>query len=286
MLDKKYVNLVERKAGEERGRFNLGHESPIGNSIFNILESRYNAFIFLYPLKTTKIAGFTRRSNDVLQVFINTRLPRGYQIFAAAHELYHIISLKDKNNNEFILCDTNDVKEDNDKSQMALEELKANYFAAAYLLPDTVMYRRFSYLENGIFEVDDILIDIIKLQFDYEIPYKTVIRRLEELEMIKNLDLLNELKKFESNISKFSRLLDLEIYNKIKELENISERKYHTLNIPKTASDVYKGGLLSYNKLKNIVEFYGISPDNFNINEPKIEPIDFTSIDIGDEDDD
>ena len=172
MLDKRVIKLVENKAQEERGRFNLGYESKIGNSIFNILETKYDALIFLYPLKTTKVAGFTRKSNNALQVFINTSLPKSYQIFTAAHELYHVVDIRDKNTNKFILCDTNDVSEITDNSPAGLDELKANYFAASYLLPDIVVYNRFKTLEYRNIALEDILINVIKLQFEYEVPYK------------------------------------------------------------------------------------------------------------------
>lgn len=282
MLGRKEID-IESMADGERGRFYLGSESPIGNNLFKILEVKYATYIYLYPLNTTKIAGFTRRNDDTLQIFINTSLSKSYQIFAAAHELYHLINFKNTQENEFILCHVDDISEDID-TKHDTDELSANYFAACFLLPRNVIRERFDFIKTRTIKEDDVVLEIIKLQCEYEVPYKTIIRRLIELKVIddKFFDILLS---YESKLFDYCKMLDSELYDKMKDLESASKRKYHSLNIPKDAADVYRDGLLSYNKLEDILYFYDKVPEDFNVMKPTIKPFSLSDLELGDDED-
>ena len=90
------INEIKKFAREKLGSCRKGNDI-IGTQIFSIL-SLYARVIY-YPLGKDAPWGFTRISgsrNDALLdkpfVAINSSIPFDCQVFAAAHELYHIWS--------------------------------------------------------------------------------------------------------------------------------------------------------------------------------------------------
>ena len=73
-------------------------------------------------MKSRNIAGFTRKKSDFTQIFINTSFNRGFQNFAAAHELYHLIQFKEREKDNFILCKKTDIVDTIEGIQLSLEE--------------------------------------------------------------------------------------------------------------------------------------------------------------------
>jgi len=113
---------IEDKALRQRKMHDLGTEITIGNKVFDIIENQYESFLLLYPLKSRNIAGFTRKKSDFTQIFINTSFNRGFQNFAAAHELYHLIQFKEREKDNFILCKKTDIVDTIEGIQLSLEE--------------------------------------------------------------------------------------------------------------------------------------------------------------------
>ena len=60
----------------------------IGTQIFSILEKESK--VLYYPLEEQQVWGFSERIKGKAFVCINTSLPYDKQVFAAAHELYHL----------------------------------------------------------------------------------------------------------------------------------------------------------------------------------------------------
>ncbi|SHK22271.1 ImmA/IrrE family metallo-endopeptidase [Tepidibacter formicigenes] len=286
MLKREEIDKIEKKALQHRKMNDLGIESPIGNKIFDIIENQYDSFLLLYPLKSENIAGFTRKQGEFIQVFINTSFDKGFQNFACAHELYHLIQFQEKEIDSFIVCSNKDISETLDEENMHQEELKANYFAATFLLPKEIVVERFKKIEELYYSEEDFILEIIKLQYQYEVPFKTILKRLKELEIINEIQ-YGKLKIYEDNIIEYCKMMDEFVYNNIKTLESPDARKYHTLNVPKTAADVYKNNIISFSKLESIINKYDKKITDFNINKPQIKPIniDFSSFGIGDDDD-
>lgn len=287
MLKREDIDKIEKKALQHRKMNDLGIESPIGNKIFDIIENQYDSFLLLYPLKSENIAGFTRKQGEFIQVFINTSFDRGFQNFACAHELYHLIQFQGKEIDNFIVCSNKDISETLDEENIQQEELKANYFAAAFLLPKEVVVERFKKIEQLYYSEEDFILEIIKLQYQYEVPFKTILKRLKELKIINKIQ-YGKLKIYEENIIGYCDMMDESAYNSIKILESTDTRKYHTLNVPKTAADVYKNNIISFSKLESIIDKYDKKITDFNMKKPEIKPIsiDFSSFGIGDDDHD
>lgn len=287
MLKREEIDKIEKKALQHRKMNDLGIESPIGNKIFDIIENQYDSFLLLYPLKSENIAGFTRKQGEFIQVFINTSFDKGFQNFACAHELYHLIQFQEKEIDSFIVCSNKDISETLDEENMHQEELKANYFAAAFLLPKEIVVEKFKKIEESYYSEEDFILEIIKLQYQYEVPFKTILKRLKELQIINGIQ-YGKLKIYEEHIIEYCKMMDESVYNNIETLESPDTRKYHTLNVPKTAADVYKNNIISFSKLESIINKYDKKITDFNINKPQIKPIniDFSSFGIGDDDDD
>lgn len=284
MLNREEIEKIEGKALKHRKMNDLGTDSPIGGKIFDIIENQYEAFLLLYPLKSRNIAGFIRKKGELIQIFINTSFDKGFQNFAGAHELYHLIQFQEKENDNFILCKKTDVLDTIDESDLNLEELKANYFAAAFLLPREVVFDRFKKIRKLKYSEEDLILEILKLQFQYEVPFKTILKRLRELDII-DKKYYEKLKVYEHSILDYCKMMDVSVENSIKGLVTCDARKYHTLNVPKVAADVYKNSFISFAKLKDIISKYDKSTEDFNITKPEIKPIDidFSNFGIGDD---
>lgn len=286
MLSPQEIQKIEKKALDQRKIYDLGDESPIGIKIFSYIENIFSSYILLYPLNTKKIAGFTRKQGEIIQIFVNTSFNLSFQVFAAAHELYHLIDLKEKSIDKFIVCNDEDVSETIDDGGSSIEEVKANYFAAALLMPKTVIENRFSNFNNKKYLEDDLVLEIMKLQYEYEIPYKTILKRLKELRVIGNEEYV-KLKDYDEKISEYCKMLDEDMRKRVNELEQASSRKYHSLNVPKMAYDAYRNNVISVSKLESIISKYGKILDDFNVVKPEVNTIkiDFSSFGTGDDND-
>jgi Zn-dependent peptidase ImmA (M78 family) len=279
------IARIEQKAAEQRKICNLGEESPVGSKfLFYLFEHVYNSYILLYPLATKKVAGFTRKQGELIQVFINTSFNLSFQTFAAAHELFHLISLREKPEDELIICNDQDVSEEMDNSGSNIDEIQANYFAAAFLLPQNVVRKRFESIKGKSLQKEDLVLQIIGLENEYDVPYKTVLKRLKELRLIDSGE-FDQLTHYEEQIFDYCKMLDSEIQKRIQELEKPSARKYHTLNVPKLAFDTYKFNRITINKLESIIKKYDKNLSDFGVTKPVTKPlnIDFSNFGTGDD---
>jgi Zn-dependent peptidase ImmA (M78 family) len=287
MLSLTDINKIEDMAKSQRKSNDLGEVSPVGEKIFNIIESVYNAYILLYPLSTKKVAGFTRKQNNDIQIFVNSSLNLDFQVFVATHELYHLIEFNHKDDDDFVVCnDKEDINEDLDASNISINELKANYFAASFLLPKEIIQKRFKGFKKSSSD-EDIFIEILKLQYEFEVPFKTVLKRMRELERIGDTEYKRILAMAEKS-SEYRKMLDNNIPDKISELEKPTNRIYDSINSPKCATDLYKNSLISFNKMVKILDRYKKSTQDFNIEKIENKVFDLSSLDnlAGDEDDD
>ncbi|WP_054870963.1 ImmA/IrrE family metallo-endopeptidase [Caloranaerobacter sp. TR13] len=287
MLSLKEIEKIEKQALEQRRIYDLGDESPIGLKIFSYIENIYDSYILLYPLKTRKIAGFTRKQGEIIQIFVNTSFSLSFQVFATAHELYHLIYLKEKSIDKFIVCNDQDISESIDDTGSNIEEIKANYFAAAFLMPRSVIEDRFSNFKRKKYLEEDLVLKITELQYEYEIPYKTILKRLKELGIIGKKE-FEKLKSYDEQILEYCKMLDDEMCKRINELEHSNRRKYHSLNVPKIAYDVYRNNIITISKLESIIKKYDKTLEDFRVVKPEIKPIDidFSSFRTGDDEDD
>lgn len=143
--------------------------------IFSILEDE--ATLLKYPITDDELCAFVCKKKNQLFVYINTHIPKEKQVFAAAHELYHIWFDRERLN-EAEMLKSNILENDTQD----IHELKANLFAAMLLVPKPALMDQ---LESwGVQKEKVDLEHIIRLMSIFLVPYKTIIRRLFEIDYI------------------------------------------------------------------------------------------------------
>lgn len=246
---------VHAKLGECRKT-----QDVIGTQIFSIL-SLY-ARVFYYPLGKVGPWGITYmwgmdsgvRAEKPF-VAINTSIPVDAQVFAAAHELYHIwYDEKAEAIPTSILGET-----DEHGSQLDVSELKANRFAAEFLA-DEEMLRQ----EMRIYSITPHKIsvkDILQLAALFTVPYKTMVKRLHEIEAINQDERDQYLTKTESSIVQLRKRYSFTIPE--------TENRIAIDNLVELAVSIYEKKRISYEKLQYLLSMSNLEPSDVGIAQPQ-----------------
>jgi Zn-dependent peptidase ImmA (M78 family) len=179
MLTEVQVDEISKLAGEKRR--SLGFvETPIANDIFTILD-RLDIMLLEYPIEpegdrpafSAAIMYSEECDKKLTFIGLNTADYYDKQIFAIAHELYHYFTKSGSHLSR---------PEDEESS---LIEVKANRFAAEFLLPETVLESivldefKTSSLEK--IQHKTLLRFIARLHCTWWLPYRSLVRRLHEI---------------------------------------------------------------------------------------------------------
>jgi Zn-dependent peptidase ImmA (M78 family) len=179
-LDEVQVDEIRKLAGEKRLSLGFVGETPIANDIFTIL-GRLDIMLLEYPIESEgdrpafSAAIMYSEEGDKKLTFIGLNTADFYdkQIFAIAHELYHYYTISGSHLSR---------PED---EESGLIEVKANRFAAEFLLPETVLESividefKASYLENVQHKA--LLRFIARLHCTWWLPYRSLVKRLYEI---------------------------------------------------------------------------------------------------------
>lgn len=154
-----------------------------------------NHYLIEAPVNDTTFGGFIRTTHRNRHIcYINTAEPRMYQNFVLFHELFHLISLQEEMG-EFHLVTAELDNESNER--------KADYFASLMLINEHEIKAFFSGPEN---KAESIFDKILLCMFAFKVPYKAILIRLFELELI-DIDSLKEYFDLKVNFSKeFNRI--------------------------------------------------------------------------------
>jgi len=184
------------------------------------------------------------------------------QIFGMAHELYHYfydIQSNKKNADFSRILEDEEYVNDNER--------RANYFAAVFLVPTSVIRERFK--EKVIVVTESFLYEILRLQCEYEIPFKTVIKRCLECDVISHIqyqELLQWKPRDEDGLLyKLAKQLGKQFFEKFKELSTRNKAIYFTKNPYLMAIENYNNKKISYMKLASVLSLYGYEPKEFEI---------------------
>jgi Zn-dependent peptidase ImmA (M78 family) len=234
----------------------------IKDDIFKILEM--NCKTLYYPIEDNDICGFVYKFKEYKFCYINSYIPLEKQVFAAAHELYHVL-YSDIGNGELVNSEVLDEKVP--ISQIAREDLKANRFGAEFLVPEEV-FRNELNIRN--IKKDSIeLREIIELMDAFLVPYKTLVRRLYEIDYINlekcNRFLVEEDRKEDAGVMLWQKRLGLCKRNN----ERTKELKLDKL--VDTALKLYDKHQITYEKLNYLLKLANLNPSEFNIYEEKFE---------------
>lgn len=135
-----------------------------------------------YPFSDKELWAFTYLKKGTIFVCINSELELCKQIFAAAHELYHIYCYVEDVDQHIIsegsILESDTVDDVADKQG----DIKANAFAAYILMPQEILKEQID-----IFEIskDNISLNEVIMLIDiFAMPFKTTVLRLYECETI------------------------------------------------------------------------------------------------------
>lgn len=244
------IKEVKEFAREKLGRFRKGYDI-IGTQIFYIL-SLYARVIY-YPLGKGAPWGFTRISgskNDALLekpfVAINSSIPIDCQVFAAAHELYHIWYEK---NPDVLPADLLD------EQNKRISEKKANRFAAEFLVDEQLLRQ-----EIDLYKIEKYTVkSILRLASLFSVPYRTMVKRLAEINVMSNGDAEVFLAETEDAIEKYKKRYSI---SEIKSDERIAMD-----NLVELAVNAYEKKLITYEKLEYLLGISNLKPKDLGIQE-------------------
>ena len=229
----------------------------IGRQVFKLLE--LNSRVLYYPLADDDVWGFIEYIDDKLFVCINTSIPYEKQIFAAAHELYHIWF--DGENAQEVILSSN--LESADIESIELNEQKANRFAAEFLAETDLLKQEMS--RYKISEKNISVKEILQLCDVFTLPYKTIVKRMHEINAI-DVDRLNillatppeEIEKWKTILGVTTPIIQDYIL-----LDNLVEKSI----------ELYNRGMITYDKLEYLLGFATLTPERVGINKTEYKPI-------------
>ena len=242
------IEEIKTQAREKLGFCRKTHDI-IGTQIFSILG--LYARVIYYPLGKNAPWGFTRISgskNDAgLEkpfVAINTSIPVSCQVFAAAHELYHIWY---EHNPDIISNDLLD--EDSEETN----EKKANRFAAEFLVDESMLRQ-----EIDTYRIKKINIKtVLQLAELFTVPYKAMVKRLYETGYI----MASEKEKLLSETSE-----SIERYRKKYALgAGEADNRIAVDNLAELSVNAYEAELITFEKLEYLLDVCGLKPDDLGI---------------------
>lgn len=232
----------------------------IKEDIFKILEM--NAKTIYYPIEDDDICGFVYKFKGYKFCYINSNIPLEKQVFAAAHELYHILY---DNIGKGELINSEAIDEKLSTSGINREDIKANRFAAEFLISEEVFRNELSIRGSNRGSID--LNEVIELMDVFLVPFKTIIRRLYEIDYItkdKFKDFLSqEDRKFDKGIMLLQKRLGLCKRN------NNRTKEIKLDKLVDTALRLYEKNEITYEKLEYLLNLSKFKPSDFNVYEEK-----------------
>lgn len=260
LLTKEEVDEIQRQARAKLGECKKTQDI-IGQQIFSILG--LYARVFYYPLGKGGPWGITymtgmENTGSIEKPFvaINTSIPIDAQVFAAAHELYHIwYDKKAEALSSSILDELNGQDKHSD-----ISELKANRFAAEFLVDEDLLHSEMKLysITPGKITIKNIL----TLASLFTVSYKTMVKRLYDVSAISQEEHKEYLGNSESVINQLCKRFSIpipEIDGRIA-LDNLVE----------LAVSSYEKKRISYEKLEYLLSMSNLKPADVGISEPDV----------------
>ena len=247
------LNNVDIEEVKKRAREKLGDcrktNDIIGTQIFNIL-SLYARVIY-YPLGDDAPWGFTRISGSTNDaelekpfVALNTSISVPCQVFAAAHELYHIWYEQKPDMLPGNLLDEDD-KEINEK--------KANRFAAEFLVDEEILCQ-----EIRTYKINRVSIkEVLQLSELFTVPYKAMVKRLHETGNIDGITKEQLLSEPDESISQYRKRYAIS--------EGEADNRIAIDNLVDLSVNAYELGFITFEKLEYLLGICNLEPNDLGI---------------------
>lgn len=256
ILSETDIKDVQDKANQALGQFRKTSQI-MREDVFNVLEA--NSKVLYYPYNDDEVCAFIVRRRGRFFTFINTQIPLEKQVFAAAHELYHLWYSKVEKW-ELLRSMIVDNQIEN-TGRLHREEAKANRFAAEFLVPKSLLINE---LDARKLKKDKVKIkDIVGLMDVFLMPYKTIVRRLMEIEVIS-----------EGQCSCFLAIPDRNENDGVllwqKRLELCARNNERTMrkklgNLVDVSLDAYDKQAITYEKLEYLLSLAQQKPEQYNV---------------------
>lgn len=152
--------------------FYLQYKHPSGhdriNGGFHFIQK--NTLFLQVPSNDLSLGGFLIDYGHVTCCYINSSQPRVNQHFILFHEIYHLLRGIHHQVAHFVSAE---------QTSVSLEERKADYFASLLLMPEKEMRDFFVAIQG-----DHIIIQIFKAMNQFKAPFKSVLIRMLELNIV------------------------------------------------------------------------------------------------------
>ena len=262
-LNEVQVDEIRKLAGDERRFLGFVGETPIANDIFTILD-RLDIMLLEYPIEPEgdrpafSAAIMYSEEGDKKLTFIGLNTADFYdkQIFAIAHELYHYYTKSGSHLSR---------PEDEESS---LIEVKANRFAAEFLLPETVLESivldefKTSTLEKV--QHKTLLRFIARLHCTWWLPYRSLVKRMHEIgaisaEQYAELYSVDE-RDLQGEYGKIGQAINKEVFLKLNQ---------PTKNIGTSPNEIeiiirnFEDNLIDEDKFAETLSLFNRTPDEF-----------------------
>ncbi len=286
-LNEVQIDEIRKLAGEKRLSLGFVGETPIANDIFTILD-RLDIILLEYPIEpegdkpafSAAIMYSEEGDNKLTFIGLNTADYYDKQIFAIAHELYHY----------FIKSGSHLSRLEGEEN--SLIEVKANRFAAEFLLPETVLESivldefKTSSLEKT--QHKSLLRFIARLHYTWWLPYRSLVKRLHEIGTISSkqyteLYSINE-RDLQGEYGKAGLATNKEVFLKLNQpTKNIGTSPKEIETIIRNFED----NLIGEDKFAETLSLFNKTPDEFGY-EIKVSQEDLDELDafFSEEDDD
>lgn len=185
-LSAKQIYELSEMAKEKRRELDIG-TAPMGDNILKFIREKGIKLIYV-PIENsgTEELFFSalyvcinEDNNKAKFIGLNTNDYYDNQIFALGHELYHYYE-----ESSVHVCRISN-------GQQPIRELKANRFAAEFLLPTDKLEKEIKEVNDGEIQLfkwkhSTLLRLIARLHCEYRLPYKAIVKRLSEISAISN----------------------------------------------------------------------------------------------------
>jgi Zn-dependent peptidase ImmA (M78 family) len=202
----KKQNKRFEKIDEQSKAFSANYcgNTIIRDSIFGIVSNyarkrELSLEVLRYPFKDDELWAFTFVKRGTIFLCVNSDLAMCKQIFATAHELYHIHCYSENIDQSTITSGSLLDSKTADEKAATQEDLEANAFAGLLLMPDASLAEQIRVF--GISKENITLDDVLVLMELFALPYKAVVLRLIESGEIKEEKAQELLKVDASNVA-------------------------------------------------------------------------------------
>ena len=265
-LNEVQTDEIRKLAGEKRRSLGFIGETPIANDIFTILEN-LNIRLLEYPIPSESnrpafsaaIIYTEEYGNELAFIGINTSDYYDKQIFAVAHELYHYFTKTDSHLSRF------------EGEEHNMNEVKANRFAAEFLLPETVLQSivieefRTSSLKK--IQQNTLVRFIARLHCTWWLPFRSLVKRLHEIKAITSVQYAELYEIDERDLTgyygKIGQAINKDVFTKL----NTS-----TQSIGAAPNDIeviirnFEDHLIDEDQFTKILSLFNKTPDEFGYN--------------------